>query len=316
MIKRILSLLMVMGVIMAMSIVAGCESSSADTGTMTLKITDAAIDSEEITGVYIAINEIQVNKSTGDEDANWETVRDYIEENGEPLVFNLSDLTGGEFALLGEFDLEAGQYNQIRFILDIQNQDEEPPSNPGCYVEFNDDPEDAAALFVPSGGQTGYKAVGTFEVPVNGDVVVTVDFDLRKAVHVTGEGNNQRYILKPTLRLSVDSEAGNISGKITLDNEYTDIIVFAYGDGVWDISEADEPAAGDPRFPNAVTSYKMDSDDSYYILAYLAYEEYDLVVAGYEGETFGEVLGIVSDVVLDSNHTNMDIDANNLETAQ
>jgi hypothetical protein len=38
------------------------------------------------------------------------------------------------------------------------------------------------------------------------------------------------------------------------------------------------------------------------------------VVAGYSGETFGEVLGTVSDVVLDSNHTPLDIDADNLVT--
>jgi hypothetical protein len=141
-----------------------------------------------------------------------------------------------------------------------------------------------------------------------------VDFDVRKALHVTGSGNNQRYILKPTLRLIVDSQAGNIDGTITLDTTYTDIIVFAYEDGEWEISEADNPAEGESRFPNAVTSDKM-GDDGSYVLAYLAYGTYDLVVAGYNGETFDEVLGIVSDVVLDSNRTSLDIDADNLEAA-
>ncbi|MFC2000620.1 DUF4382 domain-containing protein [Chloroflexota bacterium] len=277
-------------------------------GTLVLKLTDAPADAEEIAGVYIAINKIEVNKSTGDT-ADWTTVREY----DESLVYNLLELTGGEFALLGEFELTAGQYNQIRFILDIQEQGKEPPTTPGSYVEFTvESGKDPESLFVPSGGQSGYKAVGAFQVPVNGEVEVTVDFDVRKALHVTGQGNNQRYILKPTLRLVVDSQAGNIGGTVTLDTTYSDVVIFAYEDGGWDISEADDPAEGESRFPNAVTSAKA-ADDSSYILAYLAYGTYDLVVVGYDGETFGEVLGIVSDVVLGSNHTALNIDTTNLE---
>jgi hypothetical protein len=153
-------------------------------------------------------------------------------------------------------------------------------------------------------------------VPVNGEVEVTVDFDVRKALHVTGQGNNQRYILRPTLRLLVDSQAGNISGSIALETTYSDIIVFAYEVGDWDISEADAPAGEEElRFPGAVTCAKMDDYGSY-LLAYLAYGTYDLVVVGYNGEAFGEVLGIVSSVVLDSNHTPLNINADNLEAVQ
>jgi len=303
----VLSLAMVIIVLMAV----GCTSSSEceETGTLVLNLTDAPVDGADIYGVYIAINKIEVNKSTGD-NANWETIKTF----DEPEVYNLLDLTGGEIAQLGEFELTAGQYNQIRFILNIQEQGQGPPANPGCYVQFDNEEGPTEPLFVPSGGQTGYKAVGAFEVPFNGETEVTIDFDLRKALHVTGEGQNQRYILKPTLRLVVDSQAGNIDGTITLDaNGYTDIVVFAYEDGEWNTSEADEPAEGESRFPNAVTSDRMDDDDNSYILAYLAYGTYDLVVAGYNGDTFHEVLGTVSDVVLDSNHTLQNIDAGDLE---
>jgi hypothetical protein len=44
----------------------------------------------------------------------------------------------------------------------------------------------------------------------------------------------------------------------------------------------------------------------------LAAETYDLAVAGYNGADFGEVLGFVSDVVVETNHTthqNIDTDA-------
>ena len=309
MIKRTLMLLLAMITLLAVGCTTsnenGDSSTVEDVGTLVLKLTDAPVDEESIAGVYIAINKIEVNKSTAD-DANWTTVKEY----DEPLEYNLLELTGGNFALLGEFELTAGQYNQIRFILDIQEQGQQPPTTPGSYVKFTDDSTEP--LFVPSGGQTGYKAVGAFEVPVNGEVGVTVDFDVRKALQITGQGNNQRYILKPTLRLVVDSQTGNISGTITLVTTYADVVVFAYKDGEWNTSEADAPAEGEARFPNAVTSANM-GDGGSYVLAYLTYGTYDLVIAGYDGETFGEVLGIVSDVVLDSNPTPLVIDADNLE---
>jgi len=311
MMKYFLTILLVISTLMVTACSTSDDNGSGateDTGTLILKLTDAPVDNENLTGVYIAINEIEVNRSASDE-ANWTTVREY----DEPLVYNLLELTNGNFASLGEFELTAGQYNQIRFLLEIQEHGDSPPTTPGSYVEFSD--ATTEPLFVPSGGQTGYKAVGAFEVPVNGEVEVTVDFNLRKALHVTGQGNNQRYILKPTLRLIVDSQSGNVSGTITLDTTYTDIVIFAYENGDWDISEANTPLEGESRFPNAVTSSKK-SDDNTYILAYLAYGTYDLVVAGYNGETFGEVLGIVSGIILDSNHTTQNINDDNLDTIQ
>ena len=93
------------------------------------------------------------------------------------------------------------------------------------------------------------------------------------------------------------------------------MVIFAYENGAWDISEADTPPEGESRFPNAVTSSKM-SDDNTYVLAYLAYGTYDLVVVGYNGEIFREVLGIVSGVILDSNHTTLNINTDKLEAIQ
>ena len=302
-----LAMIVLGGIGCACSTEPGDSSTVDDLGTLVLKLTDAPADAESIAGVYISINKIEVNKST-DDTADWTTVKEF----DPPLEYNLLELTGGDFALLGEFEVTAGQYNQIRFILDIQEQGEQPPTNPGCYVTFTGESEEPEPLFVPSGGQSGYKAVGAFEVPVNGEVEVTVDFDVRKALHVTGQGNNQRYILKPTLRLVVDSQAGNISGTVTLTTSYADIVVFAYEDGDWDISEASDPDEGESRFPGAISSAGV-GDDGSYVPAYLAYGTYDLVIAGYDGETFGEVLGTASDVVLDSNHTSLNITTDNLE---
>jgi hypothetical protein len=158
------------------------------TGTLKLYLSDAPLDAENVIGVYITINEIHYHL-----DSQWIT----CEEFEDPQAYNLLDLTGGNFALLGDFTLPAGYYTQIRFILDIP-QKGSSSANTGCYMEFSDN--STQPLFSPGGGSTGYKAIGYFEVPVNGTVEVTADFDARKAVVVAGSS----FILKPTIKLIVN----------------------------------------------------------------------------------------------------------------
>jgi hypothetical protein len=158
------------------------------TGTLKLYLSDAPIDAENVTGVYITIEEIQCHR-----DSRWITCDEFEGHK----AYNLLELTGGNSALLGEFTLPAGNYTQIRFMLDIPEKGSRPTS-PGCYIKFADN--STQPLFVPSGGETGYKAIGQFEVPVNGSVDVTADFDVRKAVVVAGSS----YNLKPTIKLIVN----------------------------------------------------------------------------------------------------------------
>jgi hypothetical protein len=158
------------------------------TGILKLYLSDAPMDAENVRGVYITINEIQYHI-----DGQWIT----CEEFEGPKTYNLLELTGGNITLLGEFTLPAGHYTQIRFMLDIAEKASSRP-NQGCYIEFADN--STQPLLAPSGGTTGYKAIGHFEVPVNGTVEVTADFDVRNAVVVAGFS----YILKPTIKLIVN----------------------------------------------------------------------------------------------------------------
>ncbi len=157
-------------------------------GMLELYLCDAPLDAANVTGVYITINEIQCHR-----DSQWATCQDFV----GPQTYDLLELTGGNSALLGELTLPAGHYTQIRFMLDIAEEGSSGAS-PGCYLEFAD--SSTQPLFAPSGGKTGYKGVGYFEVPVNGTVEVTADFDASKAVVVAGSS----YILKPTIKLIVN----------------------------------------------------------------------------------------------------------------
>ena len=293
-------LLLSVAIIMAVLAAAGVScGETSGTGTLELYLSDAPTDAENVTGVYITINEIQYHLND-----QWIT----CEEFEGPKTYNLLELTGGNSTLLGELVLPGGHFNQIRFMLDIPEMGQ-TPANPGCYIEFTDN--STQPLFVPSGNVSGYKAVGQFEVTVNGSVELTADFDVRKAVVLA----DSHYILKPTIRLVVNNEAGRISGLITNNSSYTDIIVFAYEDETWTDTEDNDPVGEGSRFPNAVNSGKM-CDDGHYIIPLLAAGTYDLVVAGYNGADFGEVLGFISDVVVKSHkNTSQDINTDALEAS-
>ena len=189
--KLLLSITIVLAVLAAsavMSCTAPEQAPGTGTGILKLYLSDAPIDSENVTAVNITIQEIQYHL-----DGEWITCGEFI----GPQTYDLLELTEGNSALLGELALPAGNYTQIRFILDIPEMGQNPVS-PGCYIEF--DGNYTEPLFVPSGGESGYKAVGQFTVPVNGTVEVTADFDVREAVHLAAS----RYILKPTIRLIVN----------------------------------------------------------------------------------------------------------------
>jgi len=298
--KKLISLIVL--VIFASFAFVSCDDENETTnGQLTLSITDAPIDNSTVSGVYITVTGIQYHTN----DKEWHTFDEYE----GPQTFNLLELTNGESALLGSFELTAGTYTQLRFMLDAPEYGMGNPTSPGCYIDFTDESQEP--LFVPSGFQSGWKAVGQFTVPSNGEVEITADFDARKSVVETGVTG--MYILKPTIRLIVDNQAGQIAGAVTNVDTNADIVVFAYEDGAYTDNEASDPVDDmTPRFPNSVTSSIADDTNNYF-LAYLAPITYDLVVTTSVDGDFGQVLGIVEDVVVESNKTtNQPIDLSSL----
>ena len=271
-------------------------NSTSGTGTLKLSITDAPIETDGITAVNIGVKEVQYHL----EGEKWQTF-----EGFEPDTFNLLELTGGESELLGQFELGAGTYTQLRFILATPEGNESSSiANPGCYLEFEDG--STQPLFVPSGAQTGYKATGNFTVPVNGQVAVTADFDARKSV--VKAGNSGKYILKPTIRLVVDNQAGSISGNVANIPEGSGIMIYAYEDETYTEEEAAAPEEESVRFPNAITSWEVDEEGNY-TLAFLAPGVYDLVVVETIDGEFNQILKVVEDVQIESlEETTLDIE--------
>lgn len=287
-------------IISLLAFLFGCTM--GDTGTIRLSVTDAPIvDDDSVTGVYVTFEGVQYNRN-----GEWEQMNGFE----GPRTIDLLSLTRGNSELLGMLTLPAGTYEQIRFLVSAVAEGSGTPSNAGTWINrddnatYNDGVDNP--LFVPSGSQSGYKAQADepFDVAANATVEITADFDLRRAV--VERGATGTYILKPVLRLIVENQAGSISGDVT-NNTGNDLVVFAYEDGTFAASEADDPTTDDgSRYPNAVVSALIDpAEDPDYVLAFLGAGTYDLVIAQYDPATGEYVAGSgdavdVEDVVVTS----------------
>ncbi len=299
----------------ASGILAGCIL-GAGTGTVTIGMTDAPIDTANVKEVDVVVVDIQYNLSTGSQD-NWRSFEDF---NG-PKTIDLLSKTDGAAEVLGTLSLPAGQYNQIRFILEAPEEGAAGEAA-GSRIVFQDD--SAYPLFVPSADKTGFKAVNAFQVPVNGDVKIMADFDLRRAVRTTTRYGGTTYILRPALRLVVEDEAGSICGKVTAMPALK-VAVFAYENGTYAASEAAIPAEDSTdttQFAGAVTSAVVKQNpttgDWCYVLPFLTAGTYDLVVASMDpvASVYYSVNGFVADVAVESGiKTTADFDYSTLSTA-
>lgn len=227
-------------------------------GKATVGVTDAAVDAENVTGVYLAVSEIQARSNS-----EFQTIATF----DSPEPFNVMAYQNGEVYALGEGEIEAGTYDEIRFILDDASE--------SSYITFDD--ETSATIDVPSGTTSGYKVKGDFEIASNGQTNIIVDIDLRKALVVTGQDN---YKLRPTARLIVNDATGTIKGSLNVSGEDR-VVVYAYAEGTYSDAEYDQPSEGEARFDGSVNSAVVAEDGSF-TLAFMQEGNYELVTATYE----------------------------------
>jgi len=176
-------------------------NASGGTGTFTLGITDAPVDSAE----EVVVQFTGVEILSADEGGTNQLIT-----FTEPKTIDLLALQGGvrELLLDGE-ELPTGQYGQIRLLVQA-----ELDTVFDSYITIDGAQNE---LRVPSGSETGLKLVHNFELGSDASTDFTIDFDLRKSiVFAPGQG----YMLKPVLRLIETEAAGSISGII-------DPIIFA-----------------------------------------------------------------------------------------
>jgi hypothetical protein len=241
---------------LSFSLLTACGGGSG-TGQMTVRLTDAPVDSAEEVVVEFAGIELHQGGATPQR---------FIFDT--PQQIDLLELTGGDNKiLLDTVTIPAGRYQQLRLLV---NTDEVRTEK--SFIKFKDG--GTHPLHVPSGE---LKLVSGFTVPEDGFADFTIDFDLRKSVTEPGK-SGKPYILRPTLRLVETNLAGAIEGVISASQaaaggcvpDSIDPVVYIYpGAGVTpdDIGSTTEPVSSASATPN-------DQGDYVYHAAFLPAGDY------------------------------------------
>ena len=182
----------------------GGSGSSEGTGTLTLAVTDAPID--DATSVVVQFSGIAF-KREGDAP---EMVQDLVPT---PRQIDLLQYQDGRAALLLDgVTLPAGRYQWLRLIVDNATnvRDSYLVTSTGAECE----------LRVPSGAESGLKLNRGFNLPADGSVALTIDFDLHQSLHAppgqqgSGLDCTQGVLLRPTLRVVDNANVGAIAGQV------------------------------------------------------------------------------------------------------
>lgn len=264
-IRRISGAFICFGFLFALTQCDDDKEANGILGKVSMSITDAPIDDESVKSVVLTFERIDIRS----ENEGWQV----LDEFEEPVSIDLLAYQNGDSYFLTEDVMPAGNYDEIRLVLDT--------SQSGTYILYDDGSKQQ--LKVPSGSQSGYKVKGDFLVPVGGVVNLTIDWDLRKAI--VKAGNSGQYILKPTTRLVVNEDAAMVRGHIQDSIGLDQTVVFAYQDETFNDEEVS-------LFENAVTSAKINEQDNF-TLAFLSSGIYDLYFVEYDSE--GNFVRLIDD---------------------
>lgn len=161
------------------------------TGSLVLQLTDAPPELN-ITEALVTISEVSVHYAgTNDTNGSWITIVNESQTFDLIQLQNATDFLGGE-------TLAAGWYTQIRLFVDnaLVTID---------GVQYN--------LTIPS---KNVKLITPFLVMDNQTLTVTLDFDVQKSIHETGNGH---YIMRPTIK--VIQEGGPSEFEADAGGDYT-----------------------------------------------------------------------------------------------
>jgi hypothetical protein len=177
------------GAVAAATLVAcggGGGGGSDGPATLRLFLTDAPACGYD--NVWVTVDKVRVHKSStaSDNDGGW------VEMDLSPdRRVDLLTLTNGTLEPLGQMQLEAGTYTQMRLVL--------APNSASAPLANSIKPTGGAetALTTPSGQQSGLKM--NVNITLNPDTAAdfAIDFDACKSF--VRAGNSGRYLLKPVL---------------------------------------------------------------------------------------------------------------------
>ncbi|MDZ7292735.1 MAG: DUF4382 domain-containing protein [candidate division KSB1 bacterium] len=218
----------------------GCgeNANNPQNGTLRAFLTDAVGGYE---AVHITFTEISAHLDT-----QWVILSKQMQ------TVNLLEWNNGKTLLLGQAEVEAGKYTQIR----LKIASAEIVLNGKTYP-----------LTVPSGVQSGLKLLANFEVAAGSTYDIVLDFDVERSIVATGpRGNPGSFKLKPTIRVAAMALTGSISGNVT--------------------NPADLPVAYALAGSDTITSTSVNGTTGFFRLAFLPPGIYSISVSDTSRKSF------------------------------
>jgi hypothetical protein len=167
-------------------VACGGGGGSDGPGTMRLSLTDAPACGYD--NVWVTVEKVRVHQSSnaGENDSGWSEV-----VLATPKRVDLLTLTNGTLEPLGETQLPAGTYTQMRLVLSPNTA-----SNPMANA-IKPSGGSETALTTPSGAQSGLKM--NVNMTVNPETVADFAIDFNACKSFVKAGNSGQYLLKPVL---------------------------------------------------------------------------------------------------------------------
>jgi len=157
-------------------------------------------------------------------------------------------------------------------------------------------------LYVPSGAESGLKLNRGFNVPANGQIYLTADFDLRQSI-TEAPGQAPDLKLRPTIRLVEINDAGTLAGAVAVERataENCAPAVFVFNDGVTPnaIETGDVLDLNDPVATATVQDVSLTQDMSAYAykVGFLLEGDYEVAFTC-DGESFEPIEGTPATIV-------------------
>lgn len=174
----------------------GGGGGSSDTGTLKLSLTDSPACGFD--KVFVTVEKVRVHRSASAEesDAGWSEV-----VLASPTRVDLLSLNNGTLLPLGQTELPAGTYTQMRLVLS-PNSAANPLAN-----AIQPTGGTVVALTTPSAQTSGLKANINIVIPAGQVADFAIDFDACKSF--VKAGNSGQYLIKPVLSvIPILSSAG------------------------------------------------------------------------------------------------------------
>jgi len=187
---------LVFGAIIAAAAITSCSTEPEETGRLTLQLTDAP--APELDSARVYVSRVYVIGDAGE-----------VTISDTAAVYELLDLQNGITEALGSEVITAGNYSQLRMVVDSARAVLTPP------LTFSDGTS-ATDLKTPSGSTSGVKVNFAGPIPVvPGETVLIVDFDVSRSFVFQGPASNPNGItFKPVVHAVVADIAGSISGTV------------------------------------------------------------------------------------------------------